>query len=332
MISRAYLLEAIRQASGAINQKGIVPQSDCAILHNGAIWSYDDDLFCRVDVGIPPHLTAVVNGKDLLNVVSRIPDKEVIIHIIESSLVITGDSAKRRCGITIQQDIDSPVLSLEIPEDWYEVDSSFSYGLGLVAPYTNEDTSFALGNVHITGKYVEACNNNQVSRYNIKSIPKSNFLIRGTVAKHLSTLEMDGIALSDSWVFFRNDNATFGARLYKDEYPRLARIMSLDNPKSLKFPKISTAINLAQLFSRDDVHRLIDVHLTTGIMTVRSENASGWFTEDVSCDYEGDALDLCIPAETLKVITEQDVTCQIDEHRIKFKSGDWVFVSSLVGE
>lgn len=338
-VKRSELLEKLESVSPGLSEREIIEQSSCFVFKNGKIVTFDDEIFCAVDS--PLDIEGAVPARPLLSLLHKLNSKLLTVTVEDSEFRVSGAKTSRQeSGLRLQQEIFLPFDTITIPKRWARL-KPFEHGeletaIEVVRHCTSGDaTQFILCCVHLTPKYIEACDNSQLIRYNIEAGFKRSILVRNTSIRHVVSVAPTHYAVDDTWVFFRNAerNLVFASRRSMDEFPNFGKFLKVEGEK-MKLPTgIKSAAERAEIFSAENPEaNHLKVTLTSKGLSLEGRGDSGWHREtQPKVDYKGEDLSFIINPKVLQDVVERtDVSrCTISSNRLRVETEHYKYVTRL---
>lgn len=302
---------------------------NCYAFKDGMVMTFNDEIACRMETGLD--ITGAVQAQALLGILEKLDDPELKVR--ENDKGELEFRGKRKAfGITKDAEIFLPIDKVETPKDWKELSKEFTEAVALVQHCVSTDESrFLLTCIHLHPEYVESCDNLQIIRVDLKTGLKESILVRGTSLAHITSLAMDKIALTKSWIHFKNQQGLiFSCRRYSEDYPSLDKLIDFKG-HSIVIPKgLAAASDRAAVFATDKAgDPLMSVTISNGVIRILGEGLSGWYKEVKKVAYEGPPLEFLIAPELLKHISAQYSDAQITDTKLKVLGGSWVYCTVL---
>lgn len=174
---------------------------------------------------------------------------------------------------------------------------------------------FVATDTRVLGKYRDTQTiPNAVSNFILsnRAIP----LVRNIIAKEANVK----IVHDDKSIFFEGENFTMRTAKVNGNYPNYNRVIPTDSPNKLTADRFELldAVERVSLCA-DTTHALIKLSITPTEITVTAQdfNYSIAGTEQVSCDYNGNDMEIGFAAgylkDVLKAITTQNISIRLSE-------------------
>jgi len=335
-IKREDFLKQLESVLPGLSAKDLIEQASCFIFKNGKVNTYNDEIACSLKSLLK--IEGAVPAMPFINILRKLQEDEIDIDVDDkgSQLLIKGK--RRKAGINMEQNILLPIEAVDKPKKWKKLPDNFADAISIVQPCAGTNAAqFVMTCVHITPKWVEACDNHQVSRYRIKTDVDEALLIRKESLKHIVSLDMNEFSETKHWVHFRNsDGLVLSCRHFtlgeNEDYPSddITGILKMSGepwslPKGLK-----EAVEKAEVFSFENVEGSnVTVHIKKGKIKVTGKGVSGWYSEVKKSKYDGVAIQFMIPPKLLIELVQKYNECEVSENRLKVKGGKFVYVTVL---
>lgn len=320
-------LEAV-QPGLAPAAKETVDQSSCFVFKDKRVLTYNDEIACSIAADL--ELEGAVKAAPLLALLRKMTEDDVEIEATDGELLVGG--RKRKAGITLEKEILLPLDAVDLPEKWRKLPEDFLDAVSIVQQCAGRDESqFSLTCLNIAPEWIEACDNFQLTRYDIATGAKASVLIRQSSIKHVVGLGVTRMSETESWVHFKNRTGlVISCRRYVEDYPDLAAFLAVKGKKT-KLPKgLAEATEKAEIFSSENVeNNQVSVTLKSGKLHLRGQGVSGWYSETKNINYDGEPLSFMIAPKLLAEITKRHNECEITQDRLKVDGGNFSYVTVL---
>jgi len=331
-INREEFLKQLESVLPGLSTKEVIEQSSCFIFKNKTVSTYNDEIACSQKSLLK--IEGAVPAMPLISILRKLKEDELEISANDTNSQVMIKAKQKRSGINMEQDILLPIEAVDKPKKWKKLPDNFADAIAIVQPCagTNE-TQFAMTCVHITSKWIEACDNHQVSRFRIKTDVDNPILIRKESIKHIVSLDMVEFSETKHWIHFRNsDGLTLSCRHWVDDYPSddITQVLKTEG-KPLSLPKgLREAVEKCEIFSSentDDSNVLVNIK--KGKFKITGKGTSGWFTEIKKSKYDGESLQFTIPPKLLVELVQHYNECEVSSSRLKVKGSKFVYVTVL---
>lgn len=314
---------------GGLSPREFIEQSSCFVFQDKTVMTFNDEVACRKEIGID--VTGAIQAQSLLDILSKMDDPELLVR--ENDKGELEFKGKRKAfGVTKDAEIFLPIDRVEMPEKWRSLPKEFTEAIGLVAHCVSADESrFLLTCIHLAPDHIEACDNHQIMRCKINTGLKNSVLVRGTSVSQIVALGMDQVAMTKSWIHFKNQaGLIFSCRRYSEEYPDLQRVMTFD-AHPITIPKgMVDASERAAVFAADKSGEpLVSVTVADGVIRILGEGLTGWYKEVKKVAYDGPPLQFNISPDLLRHISEKYQEAEIGGDKLRVKGGHWEYVTVL---
>lgn len=336
-INRERFLNNLEVVKAGLSPREFIEQSSCFCFEDGWVMTFNDEVACRKRIkdldGEPITIQGAVPANALLSMLAMLPEPEL--QLSEPDDKRLQFKGKGRAFYLIKEaEIHLPIDRVDRPEeeDWQKLNPAFIEAVGRVQDCVSKDESrFMLTCVHITPKFVEACDNLQMMRYAVKTGIKEDLLVRGTSILPITELQMTKFALTKSWIHFRNKTGlVFSCRRYSEDYPPLDEILDCKGHE-VKIPNtLAEASDRAAVLALDKTGEpVIKVRLSNGMVRVIGEGPIGGYKEVRKIDYEGPSVEFYIAPRLLRYIAEKYKEAVINPKRLKAIGESWQYATVL---
>jgi hypothetical protein len=300
-INRELLLKEVEAVMPGLSKKELIEQSSCVVFKDKKVHTYNDEVACSYATDIP--LEGAIQAEPLAELLRRRKDEELEIEVGEGALNIKGKRFKS--SIRMENEVLLPINAIKEPKKWKKLPTNFTDGLKYVISCAGRDESqFALTCVHVAPDFIEACDNQQISRYKTKT---------------------------GSWVRFRNPSGLIlSCRRYSEDYPNMDAILKVDGTKTALPKGIKDAVSCAEIFSSQNVDDdTVSVDLTKNKLKISGEGASGSYEETKKIKYAGDNISFRIPPTLLVELVNKSNECEVTKDRLKIEFDKLIYVTAL---
>ncbi len=334
-VKKDQFLTVIQSVSPGLSTREILEQSSCYVFAGGHVNTFNGELSCRRPLTPLSKelatLTGAVKADKLIAQLEKWPDEEVDVTTTTDALVFTA--GRKEFGLKMEATVHLPIDQIERPEEWKKLPEDFAEAIGVVEKCagTNE-TQFALICVHLSPKWLEACDNFHLVRWPMRTGLKRSTLIRKSSAKHLNGLGVTEWAETEAWLHFRNP--TTGVELsclrYLEDYLDLSSFLKPEGEK-ITLPKgLSEACEKAAVLSSENPEAdQVQITLTPGRLVVRGEGASGWFTERKKVVYDGAPMSFRASPAVLGDLVKRHTEGLVSPGRLLVNAERYIYVLNL---
>jgi len=324
------LLRKINSVAPGISAKENVEQSSCFVFKGGMLYTYNEEIFCstKCDIGYE----GALESKPLIDILGKLTEDVISLEQGEGELVIKGKS--KRAGITMTLDIKLPIDSVVLPKekDWADLDEDFCDAIELVSECAGKNKNeFILSCVHVTPNFIEACDNIQLARYKLKTPITANTIVRRDSIKHITGLGMSEVAETKNFIHFRNpDGLVISCRRYTDEFNDLDDAIIVDDGVTTELPKgLADAADKAAIFSSSGEDDNVLVKIETGMVTISSKGASGWYKEKRKIKYSGKEITFRMAPKVMADVVKKHDEFIISDSKLKVEDKRFTYVTCL---
>jgi hypothetical protein len=329
---RTKLIGRLEQVQAGLSTREVIQQASSFAFDKGRVTTFNEEVACSVESGLPKEFTGAIPAKPLLDIMRRIHISDIKMRVGHNELIVTAK--KKEFGIVCDPNIVLPITDVETPvKKWRPLSSHFLTGVDLVQESAGKDTSTIWVNVHIHPKYVEACNNDEMSRFKCRTPIKGSVLVRQTAIKALPGLDLNQIQETSSWIHFRNaDGLVVSLRKYADTYPNLSPFFKIKG-SPIQLPKsLIESLDNANVFSSENADsNVVTIALSHGRLRVHSRGMHGWYDEPKKIKYTGPKLVFMVQPKLLTEIVKNHSECELAVgHKLKVESGRFKYVASML--
>lgn len=335
-IKRAEFLQRLEAVQPGLSVKDVLEQSGSFVFKGGYVITFNGEIAARTKSGLPKELEFSVVAKPLLSILNKVPDNFVEVEPSGKKFVMKGgkDGQRRRTTIRMSPQVLLPISKIEKPEVWKALPPNFAEAVAIVQECASKKKSkTAMECVHITERFIEACDNYQLTRYKIRTPVDAPILIKRDSIKHIVSLDMDKFSETKSWVHFRNRvGLTLSFLRYSQKFPDLSQLLLPDGGEPAKLPKgLGEAVTRCEVFSSEDKdNNEVIVSLSDQELKVEGVGASG--KEEEIFDnfaYEGRPMIFQISPTLLVEITKRHNECAVSPRKMLVNGGKWTYATSL---
>lgn len=331
-VNREKLLSTLEMVAPGLSERDLLEQSSCYILKDKKIVTFNEEVACSYRSPLDETFQGAVQASPLRSILSKMTEETIEVRQTKSSLVINGKG--KTSSITMEKNITLPMEALEPPKKWKEMPEKFADAVDFVQNCASRDAAqFHLTCIHIHPDFIEAFDNHQFARYNLKSQMSSEFLLRQSSIKNIVSLSMIESSETENWVHFRNaQKLVLSCRRYKDEYTNLDVITKKVGYKIVLPKGLMEASDRAEVFSADNSAQednLIQVDLKPGLVTVTGKGNFGSHIERKKITYEGDPITFLIKPKMMVQLAKDYRDCEVSKTALLVRGGNSIFVTSL---
>jgi DNA polymerase III sliding clamp (beta) subunit (PCNA family) len=330
-VNRTELLQSLQTVQPGLSPREVVEQSSCFVFSDGQVMTYNDEIACRMKSPLPSSFSGAVSAKPLVDVLSKMPEETVDIEPNEKELIVHGK--RRSFGVLCQAEIILPIEHADLPgEDWKSLHPDFAEAVSIVQECASTDQSqFVMTCIHVHPKWIEACDNFQLTRYRIATGVNSPCLVRKDSLKHIITQAAQDFTETDAWIHYRTPSGMImSCRRYAESYHNLTEHIKFEGNKAVLPDGLSDASERAEVFSSENTdENRVRIYIKPGRMMIRSMGVSGWYKEEKKINYDGPELRFQIAPKLLREIMKKHTECEISDNKLKVKLDKWVYVTYL---
>ncbi len=329
-VNREELLKQLESVLPGLAPREIIEQSSCFVFKGKKVYTYNDEVFCSQDCCLD--IEGAIQAVSLIAILRILPDDELSIEFTKKGLLFKGK--KRKTSIAMETEIALPIEEVEKPKknSWEDLPDDFTDAVNMVHQCAGKnDDQFELTCIHIHPKWLQACDNLQVSRYKIKMPIKTPVLVRKDSLKHVTSLEMNQFTETKHWIHFRNAiGLTLSCKRFIEDYPKVGKILKITGEKVVLPKGLKDVCERAGIFSADNVEEnTIEVDIQKGKVKIEGKGITGKHVETKKVKYDGPELSFSIPPQLLIDVIQRNNECEICGLHLKIKLGKFTYVTSL---
>lgn len=332
IINREDFLKQLESVLPGLSTKDIVEQSSCFVFKDNTVNTYNDEIACSQKSLLK--IEAAVPAMPFISILRKLQEDELEIGVDGNNSQIVIKGKRRTAGVNMEQHILLSIDAVDKPKEWKKLPDNFADAIAIVQPCAGiNQHEFVLTCVHITSKWIEACDRHQVTRFRMKTNVENSILIRRESLKHIVSLDMTEFSETKRWVHFRNsEGLRLSCRHWVDDYPSddISKVLQVKG-EPLTLPKgLKDAVEKAEIFSSENTDGTnVVVTIKKGKFKITGKGTSGWFTEVKKSKYTGSLLQFTIPPKLLVELVQRHNECEVSENHLKIKSGKFTYVTVL---
>ena len=324
------LINQLEMVRAGLSSRELIEQSSCFVFHDGYVLTFNDEIACRIKTDMK--IEGAVQASRLLAILEKLDDPELDLRENEANEL--EFKAKRKLfGMTKEAEIFLPIDQVETPGEWITVPKDFAAAVGKLKHCVSTDASkFELTCIHITPKFMEACDNLQLMRFKCPSDLERPVLVRGATLSQMISLGMHEMSLTKSWLHFRNEaGLVLSCRAFAEDYHDLGPLLKVEGGSELKLSgALKEASERAAVFAADIVgDPFLEVTLKEGKCIIKGQGLTGWYKEQKAVHYDGPAMKFIISPALLDYVTQEHKDVVISDTKLKAKGANWAYVTVL---
>jgi hypothetical protein len=335
-VDKEKFLSKLEEVLPGLAKSEIVDQATCFVFKSGKVITYNEEVACKANSGLPKEAQGAVQSGKFLEMLRRLPDVIVDIEFTKKEIKVIGRNKYYKQ--TIEHQVLIPVDVVKTPENWTKIDSNFSHGVSIVQNCaTKNESAFTLTCLHIHPKWIEAFDNSQMARYEVKTKVTSPFLVKRDSIKFLggNAYDLKYIAESDRYLHFKTRGRTIISILRyvseASEYQNLSDVFKMKGSR-VTFPKnLKDAAELANIASSENSdNNLVTVELRAGKLRIIGQGDQVYYEQRMKTKYGGPELKFKISPGMLIEILTRETDCEIkDGKHLKVVGENWTYVACL---
>jgi len=328
-INREELLNQLESVLPGLSQREIIEQSSCFVFLDGQVITYNDEISCSHKSCLD--IKGAIIAMPLIKILRKLPDEILETTITKNELLIKGKS-RRRISIRLEAEIELPIESIKKPKRWKDLPDDFADAISMVKSCAGKnETEFTMTCIHLTSKYIEACDNYQAARFMTEMDLKKDVLVRKESLKYIISLDMTEFGETKSWIHFRNSTGlVLSCRRFVEDYRSLSEVLKVKGEPTILPKGLKEAAERAMVFSNENTENSrVTINLEKGRLRIKGEGASGSFREDKKIKYNGKPLSFTIDPVLLIDLVQRHNKCQIAKNQLMVKVGKFKYTTVL---
>jgi hypothetical protein len=331
-LNREEFLRHLQIVQAGLSPEGIIEQSNCLIFKNGKVFTYNDEVACCAKSGLPSGVTAAVPAAPVFAMLGKYKEDMIGVRFTKSRMYIQGKG--RESWMSLDQEITLPLTNVDLPKknEWEKINSDFCEAVALVQECASKknDETFALTCIHVHPKWIEAGDNDQTTRYRLKTGVSKPVCIRRDALKHIVPFVPTEMAITKTWLHFRNKEVSISCRLWYEQYPNWSPYFDVEGTKTSLPKGLVEACEKASYFSEQNENNWVKVTIRPGKLWLEAEGVSGGHRERKKLhDYAGKKMTFFIGPKLLSEIVKKQNECIVSEEAMLIDGGKWQFIASL---
>jgi len=327
-INREKLLEQLESVLPGLSTREIIEQSSCFVFRDKVVMTYNDEIACTQKSCL--RIEGAVTAMPFVSILRKLKEDTLEITTNKKELLIKGK--RKKAGIRMDTDILLPTDSVEKPKKWRILPDDFANAVSIVQQCSGKDeTKFSLTCVHLTPKWIEACDGYQAARYRMKMEIEKPTLVRKESIKYITDLDMSKFSETKHWIHFRNSSGLIlSCRRWIEDFPKLSELLQVKGTPT-KFPKgLIEAAEKAEIFSAENVEdNQVIINLRLNKLRITGRGASGYYQEVEDIKYKGKSLSFRVAAGLFADLIRHHNSCEITPDRLKVVTGRYSYITVL---
>lgn len=339
-INRDEFLKTLELVQFGVPPKETVSFSKQFVFQDGRVFSYDDEILCKIKSGLDKEISGAVDAQRLLGILRKLSDVELNLEQKNGEIVLFDNKGKKAFfRVEKIEGQELPSDQVESPGEYETLEQGFDEAIKLAQGCARDrDSTFSRTCVHITHDYIEAYDNYQMIRYAIKTpLSSKSILVRKEAVKHISSLGLNKFSETENWIHFKGPSGlVYSCRRWLEEYPDLSEYFEHEG-KVITLPsKLEDIIDRANEFSQElaDANR-VKVEIKGGKVIVTGMGITGRYEESRSLESKegikevGDFAFLIAP-DLLTNVVKKNQQVQITDNMLIAKGDHWTYLAILI--
>lgn len=329
-IDRNELQKKLLAVSPGLTSNKDPVQGDCIIIRRGRFYTFNGEVACSIISGLSADINCAVKADGLMGLSKKLTESELDFTYTNGQIILAGKGRKYK--LNTEAEVFLPVDTVEVPKDWVKLADGWANAVDTAARCTDKKSDdFARKCVHVHPDWIEASDNNKMTRWSIKTFVKKGVLVRGTTLAEIVPLGMTKGCETPSWLHFHNP---FGLRIsvrkwaLEVPYPDLGDFLEVRGER-IVFPKgIANSASRVGLML-DEKDGSVRMALTENQLLVTATGVQGEGEEEVEIVYDGRPLAFLIPPKLIAELVENHTECEVSEVSLRVDGGTYLYLTSL---
>lgn len=335
-INREELLRRLQAVQPGLSTSKHVDQSNCFIFQKGYVYTFNGEIAASYVSKLGKELTAAVRAKKVLDLLQKLAHEEVVVELKDNAFVISGSGFSSK--FAVEQEIELDMSTFEQPGEWKPLPEQFADAVSVALECTSKDVKakenkFNQTCVHIHPEWVEAFDNTQAARFNLKTGLEQSVLVKHESIKHILAFGMCEYSQTSNWLHFRNDSKlVLSCLMYFEKFPSLSKMFETKGGTKIRFPKgLVEIISCAEIFTKDEgASGKVRIEIKPGKLRLIGQGLSDEFRGWKSMpSYDGDPMAFLITPKMLAEITKKHNVVFLSEERLRVKGQSFVYLAAL---
>lgn len=333
-IQRGELLAKLNDASpGLTSSKAMtVEQSDCFVFIRDTLYTFNDSVMVRVPNPLPG-MSLVVNGRDFLDLVAKVPDDELEVSLEDGKLWINGMDGSRSAWINSAVEVAMPLNDVPMPAKWSRLGEGTAHALQQAASTCDARSSdYLVTAVHATPDLVEGTDQIRFLRVTGPTGFQSRVLMPADAVAELKRTELTKVSVGEGWVHFRTgQGAVVSMRCGHGDYIEgVEEALKLKKAEKVVLPVgLKDSVERAEIFDHEQGDFKIGVKLTKDRLILTARKEGGGYKERHKMEYGGRPLNFMVAPDLLVEVLGHTREVTVDGSKMKIAWDRSVFVVCL---
>lgn len=335
-IERKKLIDILTKVQPGLASKEIIEQSHSFVFTHGRVCTYNDEIAVSTPIELEG-IKGAVKAEEFYKLLNKSKAKEIELLTHKGELRLRTKRSK--AGIRMESKISLPIDEITKPKKWIKLPKRFVDAIAFALFSVSTDvTKQILMCLHIEGRYVTACDNFRLLRYDMgkkaeKRFPKA-ILIPSGAATELVGYKPVEYARSRGWLHFRMEDGTvFSCRTYSQKYPDVSKLFKLKKLATIEMPKnMKSMLDRAGVFTKAQFEQDEQVRITIAdnTLVVYAKGDAGWFKEERKIKYEGEEVKFKVNPIFLMKSLDLLTRVVIGNKRLKLEADNFVHLVYLL--
>ena len=292
-LDRLEFLAILKTAICGAHQAEVLEQSHCFIFQKESITAFNGEILAQVKF-LNPLGEFAVPAYDLIQLVTKFPDKEISLDMKSQQLVVSGK--KRRAGLTVQSEILLPIEDVEVPSKLGKIKEGTMAAMVMAAKICSSGhEDYRVSHIHVSPDKVQATDKFRFLRVAVDTGLRTT-LIPSEALLAIPDIKITKAKMGKGWLWLGSKGVRLGICCSDEDYfedELIDSVIAIKGASPVQLPKeMSNVVDRALIMAKDDVTKMSSITLTSKSITVRTQKESGWYEEKQPVKYKGESMKL----------------------------------------
>jgi hypothetical protein len=332
-VNRKKLVAELSSMSAGLDTKEGMDQGNCIAFKDGKTFTYNDEVMCCMETELLVDLEGAVPFDPLLNLLRKSKAEEVKIEQKGNGIrVISG---RGKTLIRVEKEIQLELKDVEETGEWKKLPEDFAKAVSMVLPCCSKSKDdFVLSCVHLHPKWIESCDDIQMSRYDMETGFSKSTIVRAASMKNITSMQPTEFSETDSWIHFRRgEGPIMSCRRHMKKYPDLDEHVEVEGTSVALPDGIGDVLSRCELFSKEvkeGADNLLTVVLTENKIIIKGSGRVGWHKEEADVEWDAGPVRFNIPPELLMSLSKLEGACVISENSMAVVSPPFKYITCII--
>jgi len=280
-----------------------------------------------------------IPAEELIQILKKIKEKEINITQDDKNLLISSKKTKAKLSVDLVDDSKEVLNALKIkkakkqlrdvPEDLQEALKICMFSAG------QDKNDLLLSSVFIKDNEVISSDDQRISKFELSEKVSTPFLLPVFNIKELIKFKLKKYYVGTNWIYFlTEDDFMICSKVINEEYFNIGDQFEFEG-KKIELPDelkeaLNTALILADGDSKED--KSVIIVMKKKKLVCKGENDLGFVQKEISCDYKGKEIKICINPYFLLEILDKTNVMKVSDDRILFEIDNFSHVMAIYND